>query len=62
MNITDDQIRTLRAEAAQCRDYKQVEVCDHALGGHQGSRADCARVIEGAAAEAVYQAAQYSAR
>ena len=54
--ITDDQIWTLRTEASACRDYHQVELCDHALGGHRGSRAKCARAIEAAQAEEAHQA------
>ena len=64
-NITDDQIRKLRAEAAEVGDHNMVEYCDLAIDGptnrmqklsngnianRLGARHQCAQVI--AAAEA----------
>lgn len=34
-NITDRQIRTLRAEAEAAGDYAQIDVCDVALAAHE---------------------------
>jgi hypothetical protein len=51
-NISDAQIEALRDEAAQAGDLAMVEVCELALEGNQGSRAECARVIADADADA----------
>lgn len=51
-NVTNSQIRALRAEAAAAGDVEQVQICDRALKQDQDARAECARVIaEAEAAE-----------
>ncbi len=52
--ITDEQIRGLRAEAAEAGDLLQVGICDIALYGkiaRASARAECARVIAEAQAQ-----------
>lgn len=49
--ITDDQIETLRIEAGAAGDSAQVAICQRALDGDDTARAECARVIEDAAAQ-----------
>lgn len=50
---TEDQIKTLRREAAQAGDTKQVKICDAAIDKGEGSSewAECVRVIADAAAQ-----------
>lgn len=58
--ITDSQIRALRSEASDAWDNEQVAICDIALGDgaaatetwtRKTARAECARVINEAAAQ-----------
>jgi len=51
-NVTDDQIIALANEAALAGDTAQRELCDAALEGDEGARAECARVIAEAEAQA----------
>jgi hypothetical protein len=51
--ITDAQIQTLRAEAAQAGDREQVSICNYALDGDEDCRAECASVIGDAAVASV---------
>lgn len=50
-DISDDQLRALRAEAAAAGDRRQVEICDDALAGDLQSKARCQRVIAEAQAQ-----------
>lgn len=43
--VTDDQIRALRAHAAEHGDELQVISCERALAGDERDRAQCVRVI-----------------
>lgn len=43
--VTDEQIATLRSEAAAAGDDAQVRICDRALDGDDSARAECVRVI-----------------
>lgn len=47
---TDEQIETLRTEAAAAGDGAQVSLCDAAMAGDDSARLECARVIADAAA------------
>lgn len=50
--ITDEQIRGLREEAIKASDREQIAVCMRALNGSDADRAECARVIADAQAQA----------
>lgn len=50
MNITDERITALRAEAVKAGDMEMVAVCDMALKGSTLALAECARVIADAVA------------
>ena len=58
MEITDEQIEQLKAEAAQAGDSKMVAICDRALYGcmpqcdWRAARKACAEAIEAAKAMA----------
>ena len=49
IEITDEQIESLRIEAGAHGDTKQVELCRAALDGSARARAKCERVIRAAA-------------
>lgn len=49
--ITDEQIRALRAEAGAAGDAAQVAICNRALDGSDAARMTCARVIRDAEAQ-----------
>jgi hypothetical protein len=49
--VTNQQIRTLRAEAAEAGDLAQVAICDRAMDGDDAAAVECARVIAEAAAQ-----------
>lgn len=51
ITITTEQIQTLRSEAAEAGDAKQVEICDRAIDGDAAAIRECARVIADAAAQ-----------
>ena len=51
-DITNEQIKTLRQEAAQAGDDAQVAICDRALDGDEQALAVCAEVIADARAMA----------
>lgn len=46
--VTSEQIEALRSEAGSAGDLAQVVICDRALDGDFGARAECARVIAAA--------------
>jgi hypothetical protein len=50
-SISDAKIEKLRTEAAQARDFEQVDICDRALTGHKKSRSICAEAISEAQAQ-----------
>jgi hypothetical protein len=51
IDMSDDDIRALRTEAAAAGDYEQADLCDRALSGDNEARTECARVIREAAAQ-----------
>ena len=51
-SITSDQIRSLSTEAAEHGDLAMVKVCGLALNGSAKDRAECAKVISDAEAQA----------
>jgi hypothetical protein len=48
--ITDEQIQSLRDEAAAHGDREQVDICDRALAGSGRARGECVYVINAASA------------
>ncbi len=50
-NITDEQIETLRSEAATAGDLVQVDACTDALSGDVGARQTCVAAIREAEAQ-----------
>lgn len=67
INITDDQIRDLAQESAEAGDLAQVAICRRALGESSptalsvaNARAECARVIADAQAQAEFMPCVYS--
>jgi len=49
--LTDEQIKTLRAEAGQHGDLDMVAICDLATGGDEAARAKVVKVIRNAEAQ-----------
>lgn len=50
--VTNSQIQKLSNEAAEHGDLEQVAICERALAGDVGARAECAKVIGNARGEA----------
>ena len=50
--ISEATIDALRTEAGAFGDYEMVEICDRALDGDEDARAECARVVYEARANA----------
>lgn len=51
IDITNDQIEALRAEAGEAGDMAQVAICERALAGDMAARVECAHVIADAQAQ-----------